>query len=53
MPYEVRKDGDQYCVFNTESGDKKACHDSEEKADAQVRLLQGIEHGMTPRSESG
>lgn len=43
MPYEVKKDGDQWCVYNTDTGDKKACHDSEEKAEAQVRLLHELE----------
>jgi hypothetical protein len=43
MPYEIRKENDQWCVFNKDSGDKKACHDSEEKAEAQVRLLQELE----------
>lgn len=49
MPYEVRKDGDQWCVYNKDTGDKKACHETEEKADAQVRLLHMIEHGGEPR----
>lgn len=52
MPYEVRQKGDEYCVYNTETGDEKACHDSKEEAEKQVRLLRGLEHGMTPREES-
>lgn len=43
MPYEVRKEDDKWCVYNTESGDRKACHDSEESAEAQVRLLHELE----------
>lgn len=48
MPYEIRKDGDRWCVHNTETGDKKACHDTEEEAERQVRLLHMIEHGGEP-----
>lgn len=43
MPYVVRKDGDKWCVFNEETGDKKACHDSEEEANRQIRLLHAVE----------
>lgn len=52
MPYEIKKDGEDYLVINKESGDEKARHvppDAEEKAKKQVRLLEGLEHGMTPR----
>jgi hypothetical protein len=51
MPYEVKKDGDNYLVINSDTGDVKAKHDSKEKADAQIRLLEGIEHGMVPRND--
>lgn len=53
MPYEIKKDGEDYLVINKESGEEKARHtppDAHEKAEAQVRLLHGIEHGMTPRA---
>jgi hypothetical protein len=43
MPYEIRTEEGQWCVYNKDSGDKKACHDSEEKAEAQVRLLHSLE----------
>jgi len=43
MPYEVRKDGDQWCVFNSETEEKKACHDTEELAERQVKLLHELE----------
>lgn len=53
MPYEIRKDGDDsYVVINKETGDVKARHvppDAEEKAEKQVRLLNGLEHGMVKR----
>lgn len=47
MPYEVRQQGDNYEVVNTDSGEVKATHvppDAKEKADAQVKLLSAIEH---------
>ena len=52
MPYEVRKDGDDYIVVNKATGDEKARHtppDAEEKAKEQVRLLHGLEHGMVKK----
>ena len=54
MPYEIRKDGDDYLVINKDTGEEKARHtppDAKENAEAQVRLLHGIEHGMTPRRD--
>lgn len=47
MPYEVRKDGEDYLVINKDSGEEKARHtppDAKEKAEKQVRLLEAIEH---------
>lgn len=47
MPYEVRADGDNYQVVNTETDEVKATHkppDAQEKAEKQVRLLGSIEH---------
>jgi hypothetical protein len=51
MPYTVRKKGDEWCVYNTDSDEEKACHETEEAADRQIKLLNGIEHGMVPRQE--
>lgn len=51
MPYVVRKKGEEYCVYNTDTDDEKACHDTEEAAQQQVKLLHGLEHGME-RKES-
>lgn len=51
MPYEIRKDGDCYYVVNKDTGEVKAKHeppDAKQKAERQVRLLDGIEHGMVP-----
>jgi hypothetical protein len=46
MPYEVKPDGDDYLVINSETEEVKARHeppDAKEKAEAQVRLLHEIE----------
>jgi 16S rRNA U1498 N3-methylase RsmE len=53
MPYEVRKvEGeDKWEVVNKDSGDVKAKHTSKEKAEAQVKLLEGIEHGWRASGE--
>jgi hypothetical protein len=47
MPYEVKADGDNYQVVNTETEEVKATHeppDAKEKAERQVHLLEAIEH---------
>lgn len=44
MPYVVRKEGDKFCVFNEDTGDKKACHDTEKEAEDQVKLLHAVEN---------
>lgn len=54
MPYEVKRDGEDYLVINKDTGEEKARHtppDAEEKAKEQVRLLDGIEHGMDSHGE--
>lgn len=48
MPYEVKAEGSQHCVYNKATGEKKACHSTAEEAARQVRLLHGIEHGWQP-----
>ena len=47
MPYEVKKDGDDYQVINSRTKEVKATHtppDAEMKAERQVKLLEGIEN---------
>jgi hypothetical protein len=47
MPYEIKADGDDYQVINSETKEVKATHkppDAKEKAEAQVRLLHAIEN---------
>lgn len=53
MPYEIKQDGDNYLVINKDTGDVKATHvppDAKDKAEKQVRLLHGLEHGMEARN---
>jgi hypothetical protein len=54
MPYSVREapDGDGFEVVN-EDGEVKAKHSTRADAERQVRLLEGIEHGMVPKKEGG
>lgn len=51
MPYDVRpaSDGDGFEVVNADTGEVKAKHATKEDAERQRRLLEGIEHGMTPK----
>lgn len=47
MPYEVRKQGDNYEIVNSDSGEVKATHeppDAKEKAEAQLRLLEAVDN---------
>lgn len=46
MPYEIKKNGENYDVVNTESGEVRATHtppDAEDKAKRQVKLLHEVE----------
>lgn len=43
MPYEVKPKEGEFCVYNSETGEEKACHDTEEKAKQQVALLHHLE----------
>lgn len=48
MPYKIIKDGEYWYVVNKDN-DKKRKHDSLIKAQKQMRLLNGIEHGWKPK----
>ena len=39
MPYHIEQNGRQWCVIKTATGEKVACHDSEEKAQRQIRAI--------------
>lgn len=43
MPYTIKEEDGQYCVYNSDTDDKKACHETREDAESQVRLLHEIE----------
>lgn len=49
MPYGIRKKGDKFLTINTETGAVKGTHETREEAEAQMRLLYGIKHGMKKR----
>ena len=54
MPYSVEKissgkNKGKYRVRNTQSGEVHAKATSKSNAEAQVRLLHGVKHGMKPR----
>ena len=52
MPYAILKHGNCYKVTNTATGKVHAECTTEAKAEAQVRLLRGIEHGtLKPRKD--
>lgn len=52
MPYAKRKNADgSFRVVNEETGDVKMKSGTEEQAEAQMRLLRGVEHGMKPRRQ--
>ncbi len=48
MPYEVRPapEGDGFQVVNIDTDEVKSEHATKADADRQVRLLEGLEHGM-------
>ena len=52
MPYSLSRKGNEYAVKNVMSG-KTHGYTTKTKAEAQMRLLQGIEHGMVPRKIVG
>ena len=52
MPYKIIKNpGGTYRVVNSQTGSVKAARTTKTNAQRQVRLLQGVEHGMTPRKK--
>lgn len=54
MPYELRKKGTGYVVKNMVTGQEHSKKPiPRARAEAQMRLLYGIEHGMIPRGKKG
>jgi len=48
MPYKLVKEDVKFCVYNSETGKLRGCHDTMKKAQGQMRLLQAISHGWKP-----
>lgn len=48
MPYEIRKVKGGYKVINLATGKVEAKHTTHAKAERQVHLLRGVEHGWKP-----
>lgn len=44
MPYKVEKQGEQWCVVKEGDGKSMGCHDSQAKAEAQMRAIYANEH---------
>jgi hypothetical protein len=52
MPYDIQKKGTGYVVVNTMTGKEHSKKGIPKKrAEAQMKLLYGIEHGMVPRGK--
>lgn len=52
MPYELLKRGTGYVVKNKETGKEHSKKPiPKARAEAQMRLLQAIDHGMKPRGK--
>lgn len=47
MPYNIKKQGDEYCVFNSDTGDNKGCSDSRAKAIRHMRAMYAAEGGAS------
>lgn len=52
MPLKLTRKGNEYAVKNTMSG-KTYGYTTKTKAEAQMRLLQAIDHGFVPRKIVG
>jgi hypothetical protein len=48
MPYAIREREGKFIVINTDTGKRKGTHSSRAKAQLQINLLRGIEHGWEP-----
>lgn len=52
MPYDLRKKGTGYVVVNTATGKEHSNKPiPKSRAEAQMKLLYGIEHGMIPKGK--
>ena len=54
MPYELKKEKQGYKVINTATGKEHSKKPiPKARAEAQMKLLYGLEHGMIPRGKKG
>src|SRR5690348_1273564 len=53
MPYDVRHEGDSWCVYKKDTDEKVGCSDSEEQANAQIAAIYANENksAETPNAE--
>ena len=51
MPYAIKKQGEKWITYNSETGETKGSHDTREKAVKQMRLLYMVKLGGTPRNK--
>lgn len=49
MPYEIRKEKNQYCVYNKDTGENKGCSDSHDKAVAHMQAMYAAESKKAQR----
>jgi hypothetical protein len=48
VPYEIRKSGKKYCVYNKQTNDNKGCSDSKKEAVNHMRALYAAESKLNP-----
>jgi hypothetical protein len=53
MPYSLKKIGKSWQVINTETGEIHSKGTTKAKAEAQIHLLQGVDHGWKPTGRGG
>ena len=44
MPYDIRKTGDQWCVYKQTGGESLGCHDTHEQAQQQIAAIYASEN---------
>jgi hypothetical protein len=49
MPYIIKRNGNKFSVINAQTGRIHAYSTTKANAIKQIHLLQGVEHGMTPK----
>lgn len=48
MPWDIRRKGDKWVTYNSETGEVSGTHDSRKKAVKQMRLLYMVKSGKEP-----